>query len=1677
MPTIVQTHSGKVSGLWGAALIRGADGKMHALKVGDVIHRGDVILTTQTGLIEITPEETITAKAASVADDIDRVIAGINTGDATAATAAIVGADGAGELGPGLRVDRVSESVGGANPFTSNGTAITPTAFLDGNQITATEKATPIPVIGAVTNLINAVEQGPSVNLGIGQPSGASAAATVTVGQMPVIGQIQKADGTPVLAGGTLTVADLTGLKYVPPADYNGTSPVGNFGYTVSEGGGSASGTININLAPVNDAPVASAIAVTGLEDSTLPLSLGGTDVDGTVTGVTIVSVPAGSTLSLADGTPVLAGQTVTAAQAANLLLHPGADFNGSASVVFTVTDDTGTVSAPASIGITVTAVNDAPMGVNDTATTLEDSVLSGNVLTNDTDVDGPVATVTQFMVNGSTFAAGATAELTGVGSLVINGDGSYTFTPSANYNGPVPLVTYTLTDGALNSVATLAINVASVNDAPVAGHDLASTPINTPLTFSVLGNDSDVDGDTLTVTGAVLANPAQGAISVNPDGTLSFAPAVDFSGAVAVTYTVSDGHGSSGTANVTINVGTNTPPAGADSTQTLAEDSSYTVRTSDLGFADADAGQGLANVRIDALPATGTLLHNGVAVSAGAVISAADIAAGTLVFVPVANANGTPYASFSFSVQDSDGAFDSAPNSLTFNVTPVNDAPLTTGDVGSVAEDATLSSPAAGVLANDSDVDAGDSKTVSAVFFGTSTGTVGSALVGNFGTLTLNADGSYSYAANTAAASALGAGQSGTDIFTYTVRDTAGATSSATLSLTVNGQNDAASIGGATTGNVIETGGAVNAMAGTSDASGVLTVSDADAGQAVFQTPAATSLNGTYGTFTFDASTGAWTYDLDNSKSTTQALTAGQIAHDTLTVTSADGTASQIIDVKVTGSEDDASIAGTATGSVIEAGGIANATAGSPNPNASGLLTISDVDASQAVFQAPAAASLNGSFGTFTFNTITGAWTYALDDSKVATQALVAGQVAHDTLTVTSADGAATKIIDVTVNGSNDNAIIVGTSTGSVTEAGGTANAIAGTPSTGGSLNIVDVDFGQASFQTPASLDGTYGTFAFNAMTGAWTYALDNSRPATQAMAASGSPVHDTLIIKSLDGTATRTIDVTVNAADDAPVAVHDAASTPINTSININVTANDSDADNPNSALTVSNPMLSDPSKGLVSVNPDGTIFFQPINNFSGSLTITYTLKDPDGLSDTATVTVNVNANTPPSGTDFTITTNEDTPAALTIANFGFSDPDAGQTIDAVRIVTLPGAGTLLLNGVAIAAGTVVPTSEISAGQLVFSPAPNASGAGYSSFTFAVQDSAGSFDSTPNTATFNVTAANDAPVGVNDSATTFEDVSVSGNVLTNDTDVDGPSKTVTQFVVGGNTFAAGATANLAGVGTLLIHADGSYAFAPAANYAGAVPAATYTVSDGTLTSTATLTLTITAVNDAPTATPGSASGNEDTTIAVNLGGTDIDGTIASINVTALPVNGTLFLNDGVTLVTVGSALTPAQAASLKFLPIANFNGSTSFTFTVTDDQGATSPAATETINVASVNDAPTATPGTAAGNEDATIAVSLGGTDIDGTIASIKITSLPANGTLFLNDGMTAVGLSTALTPAQAASLKFVPSANFNGSTNLTFTVTDDQGETSVAATETISVASVNDGPTATAGTVSGN
>ncbi len=279
---------------------------------------------------------------------------------------------------------------------------------------------------------------------------------------------------------------------------------------------------------------------------------------------------------------------------------------------------------------------------------------------------------------------------------------------------------------------------------------------------------------------------------------------------------------------------------------------------------------------------------------------------------------------------------------------------------------------------------------------------------------------------------------------------------------------NHPATISGTATGSVVEAGGVSNSIPGTPLASGTLTVSDPDPGQNVFQAPS--GLAGTYGNFTFNASTGAWNYTLDIAKS--DPLAQGQVAHDKLTVKSLDGTATQIIDVTITGSNDAAVIAGTSTASLTETNAALTA---------SGHLVATDVDNSTAFNAQTGVAGSNG-YGTFSVNA-SGNWTYTTNSAH---NEFVGGQNYTDSFTVTTADGTA-QLVTVTIAGTNDAAVITGASTASLTE----TNAVL---STSGQLNATDAD-SSAAFNAQTGVTGShgYGTFSVDA-SGHWTYTTSSA-------------------------------------------------------------------------------------------------------------------------------------------------------------------------------------------------------------------------------------------------------------------------------------------------------------------------------------------------------------------------------------------------------------------------------------------------------------------------------------------------------------------------------------------------------------------------------------------------------
>nr|MBP8133737.1 retention module-containing protein [Zoogloea sp.] len=230
--------------------------------------------------------------------------------------------------------------------------------------------------------------------------------------------------------------------------------------------------------------------------------------------------------------------------------------------------------------GSTTLPANTPPTATADTNLQgTEDQPLNVDVLANDSDPENdPLVVVSASALNGQ---------------VTVNPDGSLRYVPKADFNG-TDTITYTISDGkGGTSTATATINVAAVNDAPVAIADTSSTPEDTPVTFAVLGNDSDPDGAPLTVSSASV-DPTKGSVIVNANGTLTFTPAPNVNGPVTVTYTISDGNGGTATTTAIITV---TPLADTailgTGTGTVKEDTpAQTSASGTLSIVDPDAGQ-----------------------------------------------------------------------------------------------------------------------------------------------------------------------------------------------------------------------------------------------------------------------------------------------------------------------------------------------------------------------------------------------------------------------------------------------------------------------------------------------------------------------------------------------------------------------------------------------------------------------------------------------------------------------------------------------------------------------------------------------------------------------------------------------------------------------------------------------------------------------------------------------------------------------------------------------------------------------------------------------------------------------------------------------------------------------------------------------------------------------------
>ena len=470
---------------------------------------------------------------------------------------------------------------------------------------------------------------------------------------------------------------------------------------------------------PTNQLPVAGNDTASGNEDSVLQISnvlANDTDADGNALTISAFTQATHGTVALGTN--------------GGVVYTPAANYNGSDTFTYTISDGQGG-TATATVAITVKPVNDAPVANGDQAATNEDTVLQiANVTANDTDVDGNTLTVASFTQ--------ATH-----GTVALGQNGGFVYTPAANYNGSDSF-TYTISDGqGGTATATVAITVKPVNDAPVAGNDLATTPENTPLQITnILGNDTDVDGNALTI--ASFTQAAHGTVATGANGGFVYTPAAYYKGSDSFTYTVSDGQGGTATATVSVTV-------------TAVNDAP--VATNDQVVTNQDTALQIANVLANDYDVDGDTLAVWTFTGASHGLVGLDTAKDIFTYTPAANYAGPD--SFTYTVADGNGGFATATVAVT--VKSLNQAPVANTD--SLMAIAGQPVSIANVLANDTDAN-GDALAVTGFTQPT------------HGRVTRAQDGSFTYTGS--------ANYMGSDSFTYTVSDGHGGIATGAVALTV---------------------------------------------------------------------------------------------------------------------------------------------------------------------------------------------------------------------------------------------------------------------------------------------------------------------------------------------------------------------------------------------------------------------------------------------------------------------------------------------------------------------------------------------------------------------------------------------------------------------------------------------------------------------------------------------------------------------------------------------------------------------------------------------------------------------------------------------------------------------------------------------------------------------------
>ncbi|RGE46916.1 tandem-95 repeat protein [Comamonas testosteroni] len=1427
---------------------------------------------------------------------------------------------------------------------------------------------------------------------------------------LPILGATANITGV-----GSLQILADGSYTFTPVAHWNGKVP--QITYTVRNLVSSTdTSTLDITLLPVNDAPAGTDHTETIAEDGSYAFKaadFGFSDPDdnpsNTFQSVIITTLPpVAEGVLLFDGLTFAAGKEIAVADLGRLVFKPTSDLNGNGVGAFTfqVKDDGGTANngvdtdqSPNRFDFNITPVTDGFTDADESVSTPEDTPISGNLLTGTASVDGPVS-ITSFRVNGTSYAAGGTATLAGIGTLLIKADGSYTFTPALHWNGAVPTVTYTVTDTISSDTSTLKIVVTPVTNGFTDGDEVVSIPQNTSITANVLAGSSSVDGplsiQDFSVNGiATPFLPGQtatiagiGTLIVQTDGTYTFTPVTGWFGTVPqVSYTVSD--------TVSTDIST------LDITVTKVIDADEIVTTPEDTPISGDVLTGTTSV--NGPVSVQSFNIEGVNYAAGTTATLAGIgtleikADGSYTFTPAANWHGT-VPQVIYIVSDTKTTDIST---LDITVTPVTDGFTDGNEVVSTPEDTPISGT---VLGGTSSVDG----PVSVVDFtvGGSTYAAGStATLAGIGTLVLRADGSYTF---TPAANWHGT----VPQVSYTVSDTV-STDSSTLDITVTPVTDGFTDANEIVSTPEDTPISGTVLGGTSSVDGAVSVMDFTVGGSTYTSGSTATLAG-MGTLVLRAD-GSYTF-------TPAANWHGTVPQVSYTVSDTVSTDSSTLDITVTpvtdGLTDANEIVSTPEDTPIS-GTVLGGTSSVDGP-----VSVVDFTVGGSTYAAGSTATLAG-IGTLVLRA-DGSYTF----TPAANWHGTVPQVSYTVSDTVSTD---TSTLDITVtpvtDGFTDANEIV--STPEDTPISGTV--LGGTSSVDGPVSVVDFTVGGSTY--------TAGSTATLAGIGTLVLRADGSYTFTPAANWHGTVPQVSYTVTDTVSTDSSTLDITVTPVTDGFTDGNETVTTPEDTPISGTVLGGTSSVDGPVSVVdfTVGGSTYTAGSTatlagiGTLVLRADGSYTFTPAANWHGTVPqVSYTVSDTV-TTDSSTLDITVTPVTDgfTDGNE-TVSTPEDTPISGTVLG-GTSSVDGtvsvvdftvgGSSYTAGSTATLAGIGTLVLRA---------------DGSYTFTPAANWHGT-VPQVSYTVSDTVSTDTSTLD---ITVTPVTDGFTDGNETVTTPEDTPISGTVLGGTSSVDGPVSVV-DFTVGGSTYTAGSTATLAGIGSLVLRADGSYAFTPAANWHGTVPQVSYTVSDTVSTDTSTLDITVTPVTDGFTDANEVVSTPEDTPISGTvLGGTSsVDGAVSVMDFT---VGGSTYAaGSTATLAGIGTLVLRADG-SYTFTPAANWHGTVpQVSYTVSDT--VSTDISTLDITVTPVTDGFTDGNEVVSTPEDTPISGTvLGGTSsVDGPVSVVDFTV--GGSTYAAGSTATIAGVGTLVINADG-SYTFTPAANWHGTApQVSYTVSD--------------------------------